>query len=158
MTTDCNRQGYFRVALAAGLFGLGALLSGCAGMSDSVSTAFADPAKYDLYDCKQLEAERKALAMRTAELQGLMAKAETGAGGAVVAEVAYRNDYVAIRGQSQFAEEAWRRNKCIETPPAPVAAKGAAKGKPVKPGRSVRPMASSSSGGPSTLPRDGSVY
>ena len=28
-------------------------------MSDTMSTAFADPAKYDLYDCKQLETERK---------------------------------------------------------------------------------------------------
>ena len=27
-----------------------------------MSPAFADPAKYDLYDCKQLEAERKSLA------------------------------------------------------------------------------------------------
>ncbi|CCE01902.1 hypothetical protein [Bradyrhizobium sp. STM 3809] len=154
MTTDCHRPHHRRLALAGGLFALGALLSGCAGMSDSVSTAFADPAKYDLYDCKQLEAERKALAARTAELQGLMAKAETGAGGVVVAEVAYRNDYVAVRGQSQFAEEAWRRNKCVETPAAPVAAKG----KPAKPARAMRPMASGSPTGPSTLPRDGSVY
>ncbi|WP_315780693.1 hypothetical protein [Bradyrhizobium sp. SZCCHNPS1003] len=153
MTTDRLRSR--RLALAAGLLALSSLLSGCAGMSDSVSTAFADPAKYDLYDCKQLEAERKALAARAAELQGLMAKAETGAGGAIVAEVAYRNDYVAIRGQSQFAEEAWRRNKCVETPSAPVAAKG---GKPVKPARNARPMASSNSGAPSILPRDGSVY
>ncbi|CAL76741.1 conserved hypothetical protein; putative signal peptide [Bradyrhizobium sp. ORS 278] len=154
MTTDRHRPHHHCFALSAALFAAGALLSGCAGMSDSVSTAFADPAKYDLYDCKQLEAERKALAARTAELQGLMAKAETGAGGAVVAEVAYRNDYVAVRGQSQFAEEAWRRNKCVETPPTPVAAKG----KPAKPARAMRPMASTGSSGPSTLPRDGSVY
>ena len=79
-------------------------------MSDTISPAFADPAKYDLYDCKQLETERKSLATRTAELQGLMAKAETGVGGSVVAEVAYRNDYIAVRGQSKLAEEAWRRN------------------------------------------------
>ena len=117
MTTDCHRPGHRRLALAAGLIALGSLLSGCAGMSDNMSTAFADPAKYDLYDCKQLETERKSLAARTAELQGLMAKAETGTGGVVVAELAYRNDYVAIRGQSQFAEEAWRRNKCQERPP-----------------------------------------
>ena len=86
-------------------------------MSETIAPAFADPAKYELYDCKQLEAERKALAARTAELQGLMEKAETGAAGAVVSELAYRNDYIAVRGQSQLAEEAWRRNKCRETPP-----------------------------------------
>ena len=95
----------------------GAALSGCAGVSETVAPAFADPGKYELYDCKQLEGERKAMAARTAELQRLMDKAETGAGGAVVAELAYRNDYVAVRGQAQLAEDAWRRNRCRETPP-----------------------------------------
>jgi hypothetical protein len=102
----------------------GAALSGCAGMSETVAPAFADPGKYELYDCKQLESERKALAARTADLQKLMDKAETGTGGAVVSELAYRNDYVAVRGSAQLAEDAWRRNRCRETPPnaAPTAA------------------------------------
>ena len=47
---------------ALALLALGARPSGCAGMSDTMSPAFADPAKYDLYDCKQLETERKTLA------------------------------------------------------------------------------------------------
>jgi hypothetical protein len=102
-------------------------------MNDSMTMAFADPAKYDLYDCKQLEAERKTLATRGAELQGLMAKADTGVAGPVVAELAYRNDYVSVRGQTRLADEAWRRNKCHDSPagaaapavPAPAAdAKG----------------------------------
>src|SRR3974390_2789120 len=41
------------------------VLSGCANMSDNLSAAFADPAKYELWDCKQLEPERKRLAVRT---------------------------------------------------------------------------------------------
>lgn len=98
----------------------GVALSGCAGMSEMVAPAFADPGKYELYDCKQLETERKALANRTADLQRLMDKAETGAGGAVVSELAYRNDYIAVRGQAQLADEAWRRNNCRETPPEPT--------------------------------------
>jgi hypothetical protein len=108
---------------AAALLAAGFALSGCAGMSETVAPAFADPAKYELYDCKQLESERKGLAARTADLQKLMDKAETGAGGAVVSELAYRNDYVAVRGSAQLAEDAWRRNKCRDTPPgaAPVA-------------------------------------
>jgi hypothetical protein len=36
----------------------------------------------------------------------------------VVAELAYRNDYIAVRGQNKLANEAWRRNKCQDTPPA----------------------------------------
>ena len=67
---------------------LGLALSGCADMSDNMSAAFADPAQYELYDCKQLETARKGLAERAAQLQGLMAKAETGTGGAVVSELA----------------------------------------------------------------------
>jgi len=106
---------------AAVLALLGLALGGCAGIGENMSTAFADPAKYDLYDCKQLETERKQLAIRAADLQGLMAKAETGAGGAVVAELAYRNEYIAVRGQTQFAEEAWQRNKCQTAPPVAAA-------------------------------------
>jgi hypothetical protein len=129
-------------ALLAGLalvIALGLALSGCADMSDSaLSTAFADPAQYDLYDCKQLEAERKALATRAAELQGLMAKAETGTGGAVVAELAYRNDYIAVRGRARFAEEAWRRNNCREGMPS------ATQGAPPRP--DIKPAPPSKSG------------
>ena len=104
-------------ATAAALLVLGLALSGCADMSDSMTVAFADPAKYDLYDCKQLETERKSLDTRAAELQGLMAKANSGVAGPVVAELAYRNEYVSIRGQARFAEEAWQRNKCRPSPP-----------------------------------------
>ena len=130
----------FSRARVAAVLALTLALPGCADMSDSVSLAFADPAKYDLYDCKQLEPERKRLADRTAELQGLMAKAETGAGGAVVAEVAYRNEYIAVRGQSKLAEQAWQRNRCRETVPGaamPVAPPSAPPAPPSRAGRSV---------------------
>jgi hypothetical protein len=99
------------------LLSLGGGLSGCAEMGDSMTSAFADPAKYDLYECSQLEAERTRLAARAAELQGLMAKAETGAAGPVVAELAYRNDYISTRGQARLADEVWRRNRCKESKP-----------------------------------------
>ena len=117
-----HRRLFPRSHAALALVALGAGLSGCAGMSDAISPAFADPAKYDLYDCKQLEPERKNLAARTAELQGLMTKAETGVAGPVVAELAYRNEYIALRGQSKLADEAWQKNRCqeskLEPPPA----------------------------------------
>lgn len=112
-----------RVAAAGAVVALALTLSGCADMGgDSWTTAFADPAAYELYDCKQLEPVRKNLAARQAELQGLMAKAQTGTGGAVVSELAYRNDYISVRGQARLADEAWRKNNCHETPPpTPVA-------------------------------------
>lgn len=126
-----------RAALAgATLLTLGTVLSGCADMSDSMTSAFADPAKYELYNCQQLEKERKYQATRLTELQGLMNKAQTGVGGPVVAELAYRNDYIALRGQAKNADAAWVANKCRETPakaaatpePAPVAAPAATSG------------------------------
>jgi hypothetical protein len=126
-----NLQNMVRALAGGALLALGVTLSGCADMGDSMTTAFADPAKYELWDCKQLEPERKRLADRAAELQGLMAKAETGAAGPLVAEMAYRNEYLTVRGQAHFAEEAWRKNNCHETPPAPAAppAKPAARSK-----------------------------
>ena len=110
-----------RPAIVMALLGLGIGLAGCADLSDSMTSAFADPAKYDLYECKQLETERKTLATKAAELQGLMAKANTGVAGPVVAELAYRNDYIAIRGQAKLADEAWQRNKCRPSPPTAAA-------------------------------------
>jgi hypothetical protein len=116
----CLCQPLPRAAVSVALLAFGVALSGCADMSDGLTAAFADPAKYDLYECKQLQGERERLATRGAELQGLMAKAETGVAGPVVAELAYRNEYVSVRGQARFAEEAWQRNKCHATAPAAV--------------------------------------
>ena len=105
-------------AAVLGALALGLTLSGCAGVGETMSGAFADPAKYELYDCKQLEPERRRLANALAENQGLMAKAETGVGGPVVSELIYRNENIALRGQLHFAEEAWRKNHCRESAPA----------------------------------------
>jgi len=112
------------------------LLSGCANMSDGMTSAFADPAKYELYNCKQLETERTGLQVRMAELQGLMTKAQEGVGGSVVSEVVYRNDYIAYRGQLKNANEAWAANKCQATPSA--AAPPPAPAVAAKPGRVAR--------------------
>jgi hypothetical protein len=111
----------FRVLAGMILLACATLLSGCADMSDGMTSAFADPAKYQLYDCKQLETERKSLVTRIAELQGLMNKAQDGFAGPAIAEVAYRNDYIALRGQKKNADEAWALNKCHDSPPAKTA-------------------------------------
>jgi hypothetical protein len=134
----CRSKLLPRAVGVLGLFALGSGLSGCADMSEGMTSAFADPAKYDLYECKQLETERKNLANRAAELQGLIAKAQTGVAGPVVAEIAYRNEYIAIRGQSKNAEEAWQRNKCHETPPS--VAKPATASVPPTSDKSGRPV------------------
>ena len=42
-----------RAAVALALLVPGFGLAGCAGMNDSMTSAFADPAKYEFFDCKQ---------------------------------------------------------------------------------------------------------
>jgi hypothetical protein len=126
MIARASFPGSFTVAATLAALALCVSLGGCAGVGDSfASAAFVDPAKYDLFDCKQLEAERKLLAVRTAELQGLIDKAQTGTGGAVVSELAYRNDYISARGSARLAGEVWQRDKCVASPlatmPAPDA-------------------------------------
>jgi hypothetical protein len=111
-----------RAATVAVLLAAAWPLGGCAGLGDGmVSGAFVDPAKYELYDCQQLEAERKSLEARTVELQRLIDKAQTGTGGAVVGELAYRNDFISVRASAKLAEETWQRDKCVPTPPKPGA-------------------------------------
>lgn len=107
---------------------LGVGLAGCAGMGDgAMSGAFVDPAKYELFDCKQLEAERKSLEARTAELQGYIDKARTGTAGALVGEVAYRDDYISTRASLKLVNEAWQRGNCVATiAPPPAGGRGRA--------------------------------
>lgn len=98
------------LALAPGLC-LG--LVGCANLGDELPVAvLANPSEYEFYNCKLLEDERKSLAKRAAELKGLMAKAETGAGGSVVADLVYGNDYSSTRTSARHVEQLWQQNKC----------------------------------------------
>ena len=118
----CSSRPRWRAAAVMALFVSGIGLAGCANLGDSfASGAFVDPAKYDLYNCTQLETERKNLAARAKDLEGLMAKADTGAAGPVVSEFAYRNDLITARALAKLADEVWRRDKCQDTPP-PAAA------------------------------------
>lgn len=122
-----DRKFGVRLMSMAVLTASGASLAGCAGVGDSaLSGAFVDPAKYELYDCKQLETERKSLEARSAQLQGYIDKARTGTAGTVVGEVAYRNDYISTRASLKLANEAWERGKCASTaaPPPAVASSG----------------------------------
>lgn len=97
---------FFALAAIAGA------LSGCASAGLDESTFFADPATFAMYDCKQLASARESLAKRVEELRGLMTKAETGAGGSVVAEIAYRPDYLSNQARLKSANAAWERNRC----------------------------------------------
>jgi hypothetical protein len=128
-----------RAATTLVLLALGLTFGDCASSAsefgDSMTKAFANPSTYDFYDCKQLQSARKDINTHIDETKRLMAKAETGFGGAVVAEMVYRQDYIAYLGQLKYIDEYWARNKCVEVtddpkaPAAPVVLSGKKKGK-----------------------------
>ena len=79
MTIDCADPPPSRTRrppLAASVAcALGLVLSGCANVADSkFSSAFVDPAKYDLYNCVQLRKVRTDSDARVTELQKLRAQ------------------------------------------------------------------------------------
>src|SRR5436190_23486419 len=92
---------FFALAIFAGA---GMMLGGCASTTVDESTFFADPSRYALYDCKALAAYRLSYAKRAEEIRALMVKAETGAAGSIVAEMAYRPDYVSAQAQLKSIE------------------------------------------------------
>lgn len=87
-------------------------LGGCAEVAVDETTFFGNPAKYALYDCKQLSDARKGAAARVEQLGRLMAKAQTGAGGTMMAEIGYRSDYTAAQSDLKLADRAWQDNRC----------------------------------------------
>ena len=96
-------------------------LGGCAtgGVSSSI---FVDPSKYDLYDCKQLATERVAVDARVVQLEGLIAKAETGVAGGLVSGLAYQSDYSAARAQRDLIDQKRASNNCSAEPPPVITA------------------------------------
>jgi hypothetical protein len=86
--------------------GLGACASGPS------SSMFVDPATYELYNCQQLGTARKRSNDRVVELEGLMAKAETGAGGSLVSGLAYQTDYLSERARRDQIDEKITSNNC----------------------------------------------
>lgn len=107
--TTRSRAAWLRLALACASAGG---LSACASGSIETSNAFADPAKYALYDCKQLEGLRTSHAARIDELRRLMAKAATGPAGGAMAELAYRPDMTRAQADLASANSSWERNRC----------------------------------------------
>ncbi len=115
---------------AALIAGAALALAGCAGTSASmqdvaVADAFVDPSIYEFYDCKQLATERATLIKRLADNQQLKDKARTGVAGSAVAELAYGNETLSLRGQLRLVDRMWRRSRCdneiVAPPPSPGA-------------------------------------
>lgn len=88
------------------------LIAGCALSDDNLARVMVAPGKFSLYTCPELVTKAKALAQRAHELKGLMAKAGESAGGGVVSTLAYRPDYVQVRGEMRDVREAAADKHC----------------------------------------------
>lgn len=98
-----------------------AALGGCATGGIN-SSPFVDPSRYDLYDCKQLAAERATVDKRVLELEALMAKAETGFAGGLASGLAYQSDYSLAKAQRDLIDQKLAQNNCAAEPPPVVTA------------------------------------
>ena len=126
-TKHAASRGLLAAALRLAAVGVLAACAGaCAGGASS--SVFVDPASYDLYNCQQLGTARRTTDARVVELEGLMAKAETGAAGMLVSGLAYQTDYRANRARRDQIDEKIVSNNCTsaDLAPPPAAAPPAA--------------------------------
>lgn len=96
--------------LLAGLF-LN-LLAGCAMSDDTMSSVLVAPGKYTLYTCADLATAHKETAARERQLRQLMARADANSAGRLVSAVAYRSDYLTVRGELNELHQASIEKKC----------------------------------------------
>jgi hypothetical protein len=93
------------VVLASGL-------AGCAASMENFGAAYVDPAKFTFYQCADLNQRAQALLKREQQLRDDMTRAEQGPGGGFVSTIAYRNDYLAVRGELKLLEKTAAEKKC----------------------------------------------
>lgn len=96
-----------------------AVLSGCAASEDTAGRFLVQPDKYVLYNCKELAEAAQAISARQLELERLIAKARTGSGGELVSDLAYRPEYVQLRGQMNEVHRTSAEKNCKFSPAAP---------------------------------------
>ena len=74
--------------------------------------AFTQPGRYSIYNCPDIEQQLKAYQQRQVELEQLMARASQGAGGALVGTIAYKSEYLQVRGQINELHKAAADKSC----------------------------------------------
>ena len=107
-------RGIFLTLIAA-LIAAG--LAGCAS-EDTAGRFLVEPDKYVLYSCTEIAATMQGNAARQRELEGLMAKAVSGTGGQFVSNVAYRPEYIQLRGEMNELRRSFAEKKCKPVPGA----------------------------------------
>jgi hypothetical protein len=94
---------------------LAGLLGGCGMSNEELGRFVADPAIYEVYTCDQLVAQDKKFADRLAELDVLMKKVEADTAGSLVNAVAYKPEYISVRGSLDQLRRVEAEKKCEAT-------------------------------------------
>jgi len=110
LSTRMDHQG--RIFARLGACAFAALLAGCAGSVDDIGLVTVDPAKFTFYNCADLATRNKQVINRERELRDLMERAEAGPGGAFASALAYRSEYVSVRGELKLLQQVAVEKKC----------------------------------------------
>jgi len=106
-----------RATLTVGVLAA-ALLSGCAASDDASGRFLVQPDRYQLYTCRELAEAAQTIGVRERELEALMTKAGSDASGRVVGTMAYRPEYLQLRGQMNELRKTAAEKKCKSSPDA----------------------------------------
>lgn len=88
-------------------------LAGCS-LPDDMALSMVDRGKYAFYNCDQLAATAREKANREHELRSAMTQAATGAGGQLVNAIAYRSEYLTVKGELEELQITAREKECRE--------------------------------------------
>jgi hypothetical protein len=105
-----------RVLSAAFIAAAALALCACAMSDDQAARYLVAPGKYVLYTCDEIGRAAKAKAARELELQQLMAKASVDAGGQLIGDMAYRSEYLSVRGELNELRHAAADKHCAGAP------------------------------------------
>ena len=99
---------------------LAATLSGCTApggnADDSMARFMVAPDRFVLFNCEQLATRAATSAARVKELQALMAQAGRSSDGRLVSAIAYRPEYVSLRGDMNELRKAAAEKNCKSMP------------------------------------------
>jgi hypothetical protein len=90
---------------------LAAALGGCAS-EDNTARFLVEPDKYVLYTCPEMAAQMQANAARQRQLEELTAKASTTSSGQLMSQMAYRPEYLQLRGEMNELRRTSAEKKC----------------------------------------------
>jgi hypothetical protein len=99
-------------------------LAGCAMSDDRAARFLVAPDKYVLYRCDQIAAEANKNAARQRELESLMARAGPSSSGQFVSTIAYRPEYLQLRGEMNVLRQTAAEKDCKFAPNPDAASPG----------------------------------